>query len=122
MKGLVFTGEKSPVTLSEDGKTIHVAGMKWHVESDKLSSNIGDLRFGKKSRGKKPTELINVVPIKLTRRQCASKVAEVFDLTGRVAPIVASKIDLQDHLKRKSDWDDAIPDRDFDNYGSQTLR
>ena len=111
LKGLAFSGEKPPDTLSEDGQTIHVAGMKWHVESDELSLNIGDLNFGKKSRGKKPTQLINIVPSKLTRRHCASKVAEVFDLTGKVAPIVASmKIDLQDLVKRKLDWDDVIPD------------
>ena len=42
---------------------------------------------------------------------CASKVAEVFDLTGRVAPLIASmKIDLQQLVHLGLDWDDVIPD------------
>uniref|UniRef100_A0A7M5USX5 Uncharacterized protein n=1 Tax=Clytia hemisphaerica TaxID=252671 RepID=A0A7M5USX5_9CNID len=47
----------------------------------------------------------------LTRRQCASKVAELFDLTGKVSPLIASmKIDLQDLVQRQLNWDDIIPD------------
>ena len=42
---------------------------------------------------------------------CASKVAKVFDLTGRVAPLIASmKIDLQQLVHIGLDWDDVIPD------------
>jgi len=96
-KGIAFSGEDPPDTLSDDGETIHVAGMKWFVKSDMLSLNIGELNFGKKSRGKKPSDKLNVIPTKLARRHCASKVAEVFDLTGKVSPIIASmKIDLQE--------------------------
>jgi len=72
-KGIAFSGEDPPDTLSDDGETIHVAGMKWFVKSDMLSLNIGELNFGKKSRGKKPSDKLNVIPTKLTRRHCASK-------------------------------------------------
>ena len=111
LKGFVFSGEDPPPTMSEDGEMIHIAGFKWYVKSDMVSLNIGDLNFAKKCRGKKPTNQINVIPSKLTRRHCASKVAEMFDLTGKVSPLIASmKIDLQDLVQRKLDWDDVIPE------------
>ena len=111
LKGVTFSGENPPDNLTDDGETIFVGGMKWFVKEDKLSINIGDLNFAKKQRGKKPSNMINVIPKQLTRRHCSSKVSEIFDLTGKIAPIVASlKMDLQELVSRKLDWDDAIPD------------
>ena len=58
----------------------------------------------------RPSSTINIIPSKLTHRHCASKVAEIFDLTGKVSPITASmKMDLQELVHRKLDWDDTIP-------------
>ena len=109
-KGVSISGQHPPEELTDDGETIHVAGMRWFPKEDILALNINNLNFSKKIRGKKPTSSANVIP-SLTRRHCASKVAEVFDLTGRVAPITASmKIDLQDFVRLKLDWDDTIPD------------
>ena len=111
LKGVSFSGEDPPANLTDDGETIFVGWLKWFVKEDKLSINIGDLNFAKKQRGKKPSNTMNVIPMKLTRRQCASKVAEIFDLTGKVSPITASlKMDLQELVSRKLDWDDQIPD------------
>ena len=111
MKGVSFSGEDPPEKLTDDGETIHVAGMKWFPKEDNLALNIGELNFSKKTRGKKPSSLINIIPSALTRRHCASKVAEVFDLTGRIAPITVSmKIDLQELVRRKLNRDDTIPD------------
>ena len=85
--------------------------MKWFVKEDMLSLNIGELNFAKKNRGKKPSHLQNIIPTCLTRRHCASKVAELFDLSGKVAPLIASmKIDLQDLIRHQLDWDDQIPE------------
>ena len=40
-----------------------------------------------------------------------SPTQEIFDLTGKITPIVARmKLDLQDLVRRKLDCDDAIPD------------
>ena len=90
---------------------IFVGGMKWFVKEDMISINIGELNFAKKHRGRKPSSTVNVIPSKLTRRHCASKVAEIFDLTGKVSPITASmKMDLQELVHHKFDWDDTIPD------------
>jgi len=110
VKGVAFSGEEPPSSLSEDNKTIFVAGMKWFVKEDMLSLNVGELNFAKKNRGKKPSHLQNIIPTQLTRRHCASKVAELFDLSGKVAPLIASmKIDLQDLIRHQLDWDDQIP-------------
>ena len=111
LKGVSFSGEDPPLSLSNDGEVIHVAGMKWYPKHDMLSINIEELNFSKKQRGKKPERECNTIPIKLTRRHCTSKVAEVFDLTGKVSPLIASmKIDLQDLVHRKMEWDDVIPE------------
>ena len=48
---------------------------------------------------------------KITRRDCASRVAEVFDPTGRVAPLTSGfKIDMHQLSLRKLSWDDVIPE------------
>ncbi|XP_066920191.1 uncharacterized protein [Clytia hemisphaerica] len=87
LKDVTFSGKDPPDNLTDDGDTIFVGGMRWHVKEDKLSINIGDLNFAKKN------------------------VSEVFDLTGKVAPIVASlKLDVQQLVLRKLNWDDPIPE------------
>ena len=110
LKGVAFSGENPPSQLTDDGEVIHVAGFKCFVKSDQISLNIGEMNFAKKVRGKKPTRLSNLILENLTRRHCASKVAEVFDLTGKLTPLIASmKIDLQVLVHHKPDWDDQIP-------------
>ena len=110
LKGFTFSGRPPDPELSKDGQSINVAGMKWFPEEDVLQLNISRLNFSRKRCGKKDTSEKNyIVPEKLTRRDCASKVGEVFDLTGRVAPITASfKVDL--HKLSKLKWDDVIPE------------
>ena len=82
------------------------------------------LNFGKKVRGKKPNKEGNFkISEKLTRRQVLGKVAEVWDLTGLVTPLVAMfKLDLHELVKRRLDWDDEVPpelratwDKNFDS-------
>ena len=111
LKGIAFSREDPPSTLSDDGETIHVGGMRWFVKSDELALNVGELNFNKKIRGRKPEQSIKGAPSNLTRRQCVSKVAELVDLTGKVSPLIASmKIALQNLVQRQLQWDDVIPD------------
>ena len=112
LKGITFSGKPPPESLSSDGKSINVAGMKWFSEDDLISLDISELNFAKKCRGKKPTvNSKNEIPSKLTRRHCVAKVAEIFDLIGRITPITAGmKLDLHTLVQRKLDWDDTIPD------------
>jgi len=88
-----------------------VAGLKWFPKSDVISLDISELNFGCKMRGKKSTSSINVIPERLTRRHCVSKIGKVFDRLGRVTPITACfKLDLHELVIRHLDWDDVIPD------------
>ena len=110
LKGFTFSHKNPPKDLSEDGKSINVAGMKWFSKDDYLQLDIGDLNFAKRCKGKHMVPEYNI-PEKLTRRQCVSKVAEVFDLTGMLTPITASmKLDLHTLIQRQLKWDDTIPD------------
>ena len=112
LKGFTFTGKDPMDDLTADGKSISIAGMIWFSKDDYLTLDISELNFAKKQRGKKPANSsTGIIPAKLTRRHCVSKVAEVFDLTGKVTPITAAmKLDLHDLVLRGLDWDDVIPD------------
>ena len=68
------------------------------------------MNFGIKCRGKKSSKMCGVIPEKITRRDCAGRVAEIFDLLGRFTPLTAGfKLDLSELSKRKLDWDDFLP-------------
>ena len=112
LKGISFSGKDPPECLSDDGVSINVAGLKWYTKEDVLALDISELNFAKKCRGRKPVNSsLSIIPSKLTRRHCVSKVAEIFDLTGKITPITAGmKLDLHDLVQRKLDWDDVIPD------------
>ena len=109
LKGITFSKQKPKPDLTTDGESISVAGMKWYPEEDTLTLDVSELNFAKKVRGKKPISL-KTIPIKLTRRQCVSKVAELYDITGKITPITAMmKLDLHQLVERKLDWDDQLP-------------
>ena len=110
LKGFTFSGSKPLKELSDDGESINVAGMKWYSETDLLQLDVSPLNFAKRVRGKKMTSSPEI-PSNLTRRQCLSKVSELFDLTGMITPITAAmKLDLHVLVQRKLNWDDTIPD------------
>ena len=111
LKGFVFSGKDPPESLSQDSESVKVAGIKWYPRSDKIQLDIGDLNFLKKKRGKKPDGETKSVPDVLTRRDCVRKVAEIYDLTGKVTPLTASmKADLRILINNQLGWDDKIPD------------
>ena len=110
LKGTTTSGRDPDPTLTKDGVSILVAGHTWYSKEDTFALNVKDLNFARKRRGRR-SEKIDEVPTNLTRRQCTSKVAEIFDMTGMLTPIVASmKIDLHQLIIRKLQWDDVIPD------------
>ena len=73
--------------MSNDGKSINVAGIKWFSKDDTISLDISELNFAKKHRGKKPAITSNDIPSEFTRRDCVGRVAEVFDILGKATPI-----------------------------------
>ena len=87
LKCITESGSDHP---DEDGESILVGGLRWFSKKDYLKLNIGDFNFSKKLRGRKARSDLGVVPEKLTRRDCVSKVSEIFDPLGRVAPIIGS--------------------------------
>ena len=86
LKGFTFSGEYPPENLSGDGKSIKVAGMRWFSKEDKLQLCVGELVFEKKKQGKVNVDKVGLIPEKVTRRQCVGKVAEIFDLLGKLYP------------------------------------
>jgi len=94
LKGFTFSYQKPHESLSRDGESVSVSGMKWFQKSDYISIDNPEINFAKKYRGKKPKQ-IQEVPKNLTRRQCMSKVAEVFDIAGLITPITATIILLK---------------------------
>ena len=110
VKGFTCSGSHPPADLTKDGVSVKVAGLKWYSKDDKISLEAGDLNFSKKKRGKKSSEAVIGVPENFTRRDCVSKVAELFDLVGKVTPITcAMKLDLRVLVERRLDWDDPVP-------------
>ena len=90
LKGFTFSGKPPPEHLSPDGIHINVTGYKWDSENDTIQLDIGELNFVSKQQGKKPVaEDAKRVPKILTRRHCVSKVAEIFDIVGKLTPITA---------------------------------
>ena len=111
LKGFTFSGFDRPNHLSNEDKSINVAGVKWYPKYDLFKLNIGELNFGKKCRGEKVPYLEGLIPETFTRRDCAGKVAENFDLFGKFIPKTAGlKLDLSELSKHNLDWNDYVPD------------
>ena len=112
VKGYTFSGQPPVEKLSKGKDYINCGGMRWYPEEDVIRLNIQPLNFVKKQRGKKViTEASSVIPPKLTKRILSGKVGEIFDLTGKIGPIVAHmKLDLRKITVLHLGWDDAIPD------------
>ena len=103
------------------GGTVKIAGQRWTPETDSVEIPVPLLHFGKKQRGRLPSrvkifdgefgDLDNFVPKKLTKRKLASKVAALYDLMGKFAPVLAGlKLDLRIVNKATEGWDDPVPE------------
>ena len=111
LKGVTFSKRDPPNNLSADYCSVNVARMKWFPKEDMVSLDIGEFNFAKKQRGQRTVQGRHTIPFNLKRRQCVSKVAEIFDLTGNITPITATmKLDLHTLVERGLYWDDRIPD------------
>ena len=71
--------------------------------------NASILNFDHKKKGKKSSAMNNQ-NCEFTRRDCVARVAEGFDILGKITPIISGfKYDLRTLISRKLDWDDKIP-------------
>ena len=90
---------------------IHYLLILWYPCDDTLPFDLGKLNFCKWRRGKKSDESNDVISGNFTRRDCVSRVSELFDISGKATPITATwKLDLHELIVRQLDWDDKIPD------------
>ena len=83
----------------------------WFSKVDDLALNFPPLILGKKRRGKKDNDqVVDLLNGMLTRTDCAGRVGEVFDLSGRFVPITAGfKVDLSELCDLGLDWGDTVP-------------
>ena len=110
LKGFTTSGCDPPPKLSADGVSVFIFGLKYFPKDDFYKLNISKMNFSRKVRGRKNTERVGIIPEKLTLQNCASRAAEVYDLLGRVAPIMGGiKIDISTLHKRCAGWNDPIP-------------
>ena len=120
-KGWTLEGEDPPENIMKTGSTLTIAGQRWFPKVGGLEVPIPDLHFGVRRRGrvddKVPrfkangtlAEMEKFVP-ELSRRKIASKIASIFDLLGKLSPIIAGlKADLREVVKLTVGWDDHVP-------------
>ena len=110
LKGFSISRHDLPQNVSSDKNSVLVPRLKWFPKGDFIKLNISELNFNKKFRGRKLKENIGVIPDFLTKRDCVSKVSEVFDPLGKVATIIGGmKLDISILHQRCIKWDDPIP-------------
>ena len=125
VKGWTISGEEPLADLSDDGISVGFAGMTWLPKPDFFKLNIQSLHFAKKKRGKFPPNLVKFeqkhtetgitveefTPKKITRTNCTSVTARIFDITGLLAPLLLKlKSDLRKLIKFEPSWTASIPD------------
>ena len=115
-KGWTFTGQDQPERVTKDGLSIGVGGLNWIPKLDAVEVRIPVLHFGSRRRGKLDdktmffkgefADLDKFVPAALTRRIVASKLASIFDITGKFVPIlIGLKVDLREVVQLTGTWD-----------------
>ena len=97
-KGWTFTGMPPPPDISKDGISVSVGGFSWFPEGDFLELKIPKLHFSKPKRGmmpetvrffdEQPLTMNEFVPKNITKRQVTSKLASIFDILGKLAPVM----------------------------------
>ena len=118
-KGWTFSGQDPPDRVTKDGLSIGVAGLKWIPKLDAVQVRIPVLHFGSRRRGKLDdktvffsgefADLDKFVPAALSRRLVASKLASIFDIQGKLVPIlIGLKVDLREVVRLTSTWDEPM--------------
>ena len=122
VKGLIESGKDPPEVATDDGVSAGFAGLTWFPKADFYKLNIQSLHFGKKKRGKFPSDLIKFdqtagisfdefTPAQITRTNCTSVTARIFDITGLLAPLTLKlKSDLRQLISFEPSWKNPIPD------------
>ena len=111
VKGWAKSGVDPPEELSENGVSLSFAGMVWFPHLDVYKLNIDSLHFGKKCQGRYPPDMVKYedtvgltvdqfTPENITRTNCTSVVARIYDTQGLLAPLTLKfKNDLRNLIK-----------------------
>ena len=95
--------------------------MVWFPRLDVYKLNIDSLHFGKKCRGRYPPDMVKYedtvgltvdqfTPENITRTNCTSVVARIYDTQGLLAPLTLKfKNDLRNLIKVQPSWTESIP-------------
>ena len=122
IKGWAESGQDPPADISEDGVSVGFAGMTCFPKGDFYKLNIQSLHFSKKKRGKFPSDLVKFedtkdvsveqfTPKDITRTNCASVTARIYDTQGLLAPLTLKlKNDLRTLISYEPSWTQTIPD------------
>ena len=121
VKGWTVSGEDPPENLTDDGASVGFAGKTWFPKGDFFKLNIQSLHFAKKKRGKFPSDLVKFdksgltveeyTPAKITRTNCTSVCARIYDTEGLLTPLTLKlKNDLRNLIKFEPSWNHPIPD------------
>ena len=119
-KGWNYSGSPPSPKVSKDGLSVGVGGFGWFPEGDILELKIPKLHFGKARRGRvadsvklfegTEDDMDNFVPEPLSRRQVASKLGSLWDILGKLAPLMNGfKLDLREVFQNTESWDDGMP-------------
>merc|ERR1711893_127003 len=107
IKGWAESNMNPPKEMSDDGLSVGFAGMTWFPKGDFFKLNIQSLHFQKKRRGKFPADMVKYedtegktieefTPKGLTRTNCTSVTARIYDTQGMLAPLTLKlKYDLR---------------------------
>ena len=107
LKAITYSGHDPDPKVSADGESISVAGRKWFPKGDFLMLNVGEVILSRKVRGRR----VKFASEYLTVTDCASIVAQLFDPTGLVAPLIGGlKVDVSYLHRNGLTWGDAIPE------------
>ena len=117
-KGWSYSGENPPEEVTDETNTVKVAGMVWYPLLDLLEIPLPQLHFSNRSRGRLVAgskiydgsiEMDKFVPEKLTRRMIVSKFSSIFDLPGKLVPVLtALKADVSEAIMETKNWDDPV--------------
>ena len=121
VKGWVKSGLDPPDELYDNGVSVSFAGMVWFPRIAVYKLNIDSLHFGKKRRGRYPPDMVKYedtvgltvdqfTPENITRTNCTSVVARIYDTQGLLAPLTLKfKNDLRNLIKVQPSWTELIP-------------
>ena len=125
LKFVARSGHPPCEKASSDGTLMKMLGYTWGPVKDTLSPGISELNFNKRLRGARKPNVTPVVTqedarqllkhVRLTRKMCASKVAELFDPIGIWEPMKV-KLKLQLRELNHLGWDDPLTPKDQEKW------